>query len=77
MVRRLPQMQEVVGSNPNEGKICFSHFTLLEWNVENCFVKLIKPLKINRKNYFVWNDDILLNFSLIMFVVLGTLHSHW
>ena len=24
----LPQMQELVGSNPTEGKICFSHFTL-------------------------------------------------
>ena len=39
-------MQEVVGSNPTEGKICFSHFTLLEWNVKNCFVKLIKTLKV-------------------------------
>ena len=31
-----------VGSNPTEGKICFSRFTLLEWNrnVKNCFVKL-------------------------------------
>ena len=29
-----------------------SHFTLLEWNVKNCFVKLIKTLKINRKNKF-------------------------
>ena len=28
-VRRLPQMQEVVGSNPTEGKICFSQFTLI------------------------------------------------
>ena len=59
-VRRLPRMQEVVGSNPTERKICFSHFTLLEWNLKNCFVKRIKILKINRKNYFVWNDDILL-----------------
>ena len=32
-------MQEVVGSNPTDGKICFSHFTLLERNVKNCFVK--------------------------------------
>ena len=54
------RMQEVVGSNHTEGKICFSRFTLLEWNVKNCFVKLIKTLKINRKNYFVWNDHILL-----------------
>ena len=30
-IRRLPRMQEVVGSNPTEGtKIYFSHFTLLE-----------------------------------------------
>ena len=27
-VRRLPRMHEVVGSNPTEGKICFSQFTL-------------------------------------------------
>ena len=27
-VRRLPRMQEVVGSNSSEGKICFSHFTV-------------------------------------------------
>ena len=51
-VRRLPQMQEVVGSNSTEGKICFSHFTILEWTVKNCFVKLIKTLKINRKKLF-------------------------
>ena len=37
-LRRLPRMQEVLGLNPTEGKICFSHFTLLEWNVKNCFV---------------------------------------
>ena len=62
-------MQEVVGSNPTEGKICVSHFTLLEWNVKNCFVKLIETLKINRKNYFVWNDDILLkNFYIDRFL---------
>ena len=42
-VRRLPRMQEVVGSNLTEAtKICFSHFTQLEWNVKNCFVKLIQ-----------------------------------
>ena len=44
---------------PRAKFVLFSHFTLLEWNVKNCFVKLIKTLKINRKNYFVWNDDIL------------------
>ena len=45
-VKRLPRMQEVVGSNPTEGKIWFYflHFTLVEWNVKNCFVKLIKTL---------------------------------
>ena len=37
-----------LGLNPAEGKICFSHFTLLEWNVKNCFVKLIKTIKINK-----------------------------
>ena len=30
-----------------EYDICFSHFTLLELYVKNCFVKLIKTLKIN------------------------------
>ena len=47
-LRRLPQ--EVVGSNPTDAKICFSHFTLLEWNVKNCFVKLIKTPKNTLKN---------------------------
>ena len=47
----LARMQDVVGSNPTEGKICFSHFTL-EWNVKNCFVKLIKTFKINRNKLF-------------------------
>ena len=37
-----------LGSNPTEGKICFSHFTLLEWNVKKCFVKLIETIKINK-----------------------------
>ena len=46
-----------------EGKIWFSHNTLLECNLKNCFVKLIKTLKINRKSYFVRNDDILLIIS--------------
>ena len=26
--RRLPRMQEVVGSNPTEGKICFSFYSI-------------------------------------------------
>ena len=25
---------------------CFSHFTLLKWNVKDCFVKLIKTLRV-------------------------------
>ena len=49
-VRRLLQMQEVVGSNRTESKVCFLHFTLWKWNLNNCFVKLIKTLKI-KKNY--------------------------
>ena len=53
VVRRLPRMQEVVGSNPTEGKICLLHFTLLEWNVKNCFVKLIKTLKLTFLHIFI------------------------
>ena len=34
-VRRLPRMQEVVGSNPTEDKIWFSHFTLISRVTEN------------------------------------------
>ena len=45
------------GSNPTEGKICFSHFTLLEWNVKNCFVKLIKTLK-NAINVLVCSGSV-------------------
>ena len=60
-VERLPRMKEVVGLNPTEGKICcfflhysirvnlfhipLFHVTLLEWNVKNCFVKLVKTFK--------------------------------
>ena len=43
----LPQMQHVVGLNPTEGKICFSHLINIEWNVKNCFVKY--KLKSNSK----------------------------
>ena len=43
------EKQEVVGSNPTEGKI---YFSLLEWNVKNCIVKLIKTSKINRIKLF-------------------------
>ena len=50
-VRRLPRMQEVVGSNPIEGKICFSQFTLY-YRVEcgKLFCKTnikLKSIKIN------------------------------
>ena len=41
VVRSLPYGPRGLAVRP-EGKICFSHFTLLEWNVKNCFVKLIK-----------------------------------
>ena len=33
-----------------QGKICFSHFTLLEWNVKNCFVRTNKN---SEKKYVV------------------------
>ena len=41
--KRLPQMQEVVISNLTENKfVGFFHILLyLEWNVKNCFQKLI------------------------------------
>ena len=51
--RRSPLMQEVVGSNPTEGKLSFSHFTLFRveceervwktniklFNYSNCFLQ--------------------------------------
>ena len=47
------KMQEVVGSNPTEGTkiIYFSHFTLLEWNVKNCFVTNIKTIKLIKNQF--------------------------
>ena len=40
-VRRLPWMQEVVGSNPTEVKICFSQFTpFYEVECEKLFCKI-------------------------------------
>ena len=36
--RRLPRMQEVVGLNPTEGKICFHALFYLKLKVKNCFV---------------------------------------
>ena len=52
---RLPRMK-VVGSNPTEGKICFSHFTLFRVECEELFwktniklLKLIKQIKSVKK----------------------------
>ena len=46
-LRRLPQMQEVVGSNPTEGKIRFSQFTLLNRvECEKLFCKTNLKLKV-------------------------------
>ena len=55
-LRRLPRIQEVVGSNPTEGKICFSQFTLF-YRVESeklfCKTNLkLKVLKINKNKNF-------------------------
>ena len=46
--KTLPRMQEVVGSNPIAGKICFSHFTLFRAKCEELFCKTnIKIIKIS------------------------------
>ena len=50
-LRRLPRMQEVVGSNPTEGKICFSQFILfyrVECKKLFCKTNLKLSLKINK-----------------------------
>ena len=40
--RHPPETTWHMEETPTEGtKIYFSHFILLEWNVKNCFVKLI------------------------------------
>ena len=45
--RRFTLMHEVVGSNTTEGKICFSHFTLIRVKCEKLFCKTnIKVLKL-------------------------------
>ena len=36
------------GFEPTKGTKCFSHFTLLKWNVKNCFVKLNIKLSLLR-----------------------------
>ena len=58
---RLPRMQEVVGSNPTEGKIRFSQFTLFyrvecerlfcKTNLKLKVLKLIKPKIIREYLY--------------------------
>ena len=46
-LRRLPRMQEVVGSNPTEDKICFSQFTLFyRVECEKLFCKTNLKLKV-------------------------------
>ena len=45
------------------------HFTLLECNVKNCLVKLIKLLKLTETHYFVWNNDILLKNNVFAYLV--------
>ena len=46
-LRRMPRMQEVVGSNPTESKICFSQFTLFyRVECEKLFCKTNLKLKV-------------------------------
>ena len=46
-LRRLPRMQDVVGSNPTEGKIRFSQFTLFyRVECEKLFCKTNLKLKV-------------------------------
>ena len=56
-LRRLPRIQEVVGSNPTEGKICFSQFTLFyRMECEKLFCKTnlkLKVLKLIKTKYSV------------------------
>ena len=54
-LKRLPRMQEVVGSNPTEGKIRFSQFTLFyRVECEKLFCKTnlkLKSIKINKTKF--------------------------
>ena len=54
-LRRLPRIQEVVSSNPTEGKICFSQFTLfytVEWEKLFCKTNLkLKVLKLIKTKF--------------------------
>ena len=56
-MRRLPRMQEVVGSNPTERKICFSQFTLFyRVECEKLFCKTnikLKELKLNKTKHSI------------------------
>ena len=46
-LRRLPRMQEVVGSNLTEGKICFHNLLyFIEWSGKKLFCKTTKSIKI-------------------------------
>ena len=69
-LRRLPRMQEVVGSNPTEGKIPFSQFTLFNRvECEKLFCKTnlkLKVLKIN-KNKIIKNCSSTREITLVVF----------
>ena len=80
------QMQDDVGSNPAEGKICFSPFTpFMNWNVKNCFVKLILKYKYfdkfkNQNSIFNILDDIKLkrsSFILLNCTIIQRIHRIW
>ena len=75
-LRRLPRMQEVVGSNPTEGKIWFSQFTLFyrveceklfcKTNLKLKVFKLIKP-KFNAKP---WHKIEYINLMLYLILII-------
>ena len=54
-------MEKCVGSNPTEGKICFSHFTLFRMECEELFFKTNIKLLNYIENYLcqnVWRQSI-------------------
>ena len=57
---KLASVQEVVGSNPTEGKICFSHFTPfyeVEWEELFCKTNLKqKCIEINKNKNTIFLD---------------------
>ena len=68
-LRRLPRMQDVMGSNPTEGKIRFSQFTLFNSvECEKLFCKTnlkLKVLKLIKQNIITFfNKYIFLNSGL-------------